>query len=69
MILTNGGKSSEDNDGDYCDATDFPLDSYAKKAFKVRRYICRVCKIKFNTRQETQAHIKDEHRKVRAERQ
>jgi hypothetical protein len=25
--------------------------------------------MKFNTRQETQAHIKDEHRKVRAERQ
>ncbi|HEY7571626.1 MAG TPA: hypothetical protein VH796_09680 [Nitrososphaeraceae archaeon] len=29
---------------------------------KTRRLICRVCRLKFRTRQETQAHIRREHR-------
>lgn len=37
-----------------------PKNDFAK--FRVRRLICRVCKLKFKTRQETQAHIKREHR-------
>lgn len=30
---------------------------------KVRRLICRVCKLKFRTRRETQEHIRREHRR------
>lgn len=41
-----------------------PKNDYAK--FRVRRLICRVCKLKFKTRQETQAHIKREHRREEA---
>jgi hypothetical protein len=38
-----------------------------KKRFKVRRLICRVCRLKFKTREETQAHIKHEHRRIQTE--
>ena len=34
------------------------------KRLRIRRLICRVCRLKFRTRQETQAHIRREHRKV-----
>lgn len=33
------------------------------KRLKVRRLICRVCKLKFRTRRETQEHIRREHRR------
>jgi hypothetical protein len=33
------------------------------KRLRVRRLICRVCKLKFRTRQETQEHIRREHRR------
>jgi hypothetical protein len=36
---------------------------YAKR-LRVRRLICRVCKLKFRTRQEAQTHIKREHRRL-----
>jgi hypothetical protein len=51
--------------GDYLDVR-IPFSSYAKKGLKVRRLVCRVCKLKFRTRQETQAHIKREHRRFQA---
>jgi hypothetical protein len=50
-------------DGNYLDIIQSPSYSYLKKQFKVRRLICRVCKLKFRTREETQAHIKQEHRR------
>jgi len=33
---------------------------------RIRRLICRVCKLKFATRRETQEHLKREHRRVQA---
>jgi hypothetical protein len=51
--------------GDYLDVR-ILFSSYAKKGLKVRRLVCRVCKLKFRTRQETQAHIKREHRRFQA---
>ena len=54
-----------DEDGNYLDIIQSPSYSYLKKRFKVRRLICRVCKLKFRTREETQAHIKREHRRIR----
>jgi hypothetical protein len=36
---------------------------YYTKRLRVRRLICRVCKSKFRTRQETQEHIRREHRR------
>jgi hypothetical protein len=54
----------EDAEADYWDASDPLPRSHFKNMFKVRRYICRVCKMKFHTRRDTQAHIKDEHRKI-----
>ena len=56
---------NEDDEVDYWDASDCISESYIKNVFKVRRYICRVCKMKFQTRRDTQAHIKDEHYKIR----
>lgn len=53
----------EDSQAEYWDVLDYLSESYIKKVFKVRRYICRVCKMKFSTRRDTQAHIKDEHHK------
>jgi hypothetical protein len=54
-------------DGNYLDIIQSPSYSYLKKRFKVRRLICRVCKLKFRTREEIQAHIKLEHRRIQTE--
>ena len=60
-------KFQEDGDliyaGEYLDIAGTPNGDYTKR-LRVRRLICRVCKLKFRTRQETQAHIKREHRKA-----
>ena len=60
-------KFQEDGDliyaGEYLDIAGTPNGDYTKK-LRVRRLICRVCKLKFRTRQETQAHIKSEHRRA-----
>ena len=50
--------------GEYLGITRTPKNDYAK--FRVRRLICRVCKLKFRTRQETQEHIRREHRREEA---
>ena len=50
--------------GDYLDVR-IPFSSYAKKGLKVRRLVCR--KLKFRTREEIQAHIKREHRRIQTE--
>jgi hypothetical protein len=55
----------EDAQAEYWDVLDCLSQRYVNKVFKARRYICRVCKIKFSTRRDTQAHIKDEHHKNR----
>ena len=54
-------------DGNYLDIIQSPSYRYLKKRFKVRRLICRVCRLKFRTREETQAHIKHEHRRIQTE--
>ena len=56
-----------DEDGNYLDIIQSPSYSYLRKQFKVRRLICRVCKLKFRKREETQAHIKREHRRIQRE--
>jgi transposase-like protein len=56
---------NEEAEADYWDVSDCLSENYVKNVFKVRRYICRVCKMKFQPRRDTQAHIKDEHRRVR----
>lgn len=62
-------KPHEDDDliyaDEYLDITRTSKNDYAK-GLRVRRLICRVCRLKFRTRQETQAHIKREHRRVQA---
>jgi hypothetical protein len=65
VVLTSSGYMSSEYDelgeeGNYLDIIRSPI----KKRFKVRRLICRVCKLKFRTREETQAHIKQEHRRI-----
>jgi hypothetical protein len=72
MVLTSSRHMSYedeelDEDGNYLDIIQSPSYSYLKKRFKVRRLICRVCKLKFRTREETQAHIKREHRRIQTE--
>ena len=72
IVLTNSRYMSDedeelDEDGNYLDIIKSPSYNYLKKRFKVRRLICRVCKLKFRTRQETQAHIKREHRRIQTE--
>jgi hypothetical protein len=62
-VLTSSGYMSDedyklDEDENYLDIIQSPSYSHLKKRFKVRRLICRVCKLKFRTREETQAHIK-----------
>ena len=71
-MFTSSGYMSDENDnlgedGNYLDIIQSPSYNYLKKRFKVRRLICRVCKLKFRTREETQAHIKREHRRVQTE--
>ncbi len=71
MLTSSGYISDEDDelgeDGNYLDIIQSPSYSYLKKRFKVRRLICRVCKLKFKTREEIQAHIKREHRRIQTE--
>jgi hypothetical protein len=72
IVLTSSGYMSDENDelgedSNYLDIIQSPSYSYLKKRFKVRRLICRVCKLKFRTREETQAHIKREHRRIQTE--
>jgi hypothetical protein len=69
VVLTSSGYMSSEYDelgeeGNYLDIIRSPSYNYLKKRFKVRRLICRVCKLKFRTREETQAHIKQEHRRI-----
>jgi hypothetical protein len=71
-VLTSSGYISDeddelDEDGNYLDIIQSPSSSYLKKRFKVRRLICRVCKLKFRTREEIQTHIKREHRRIQTE--
>jgi hypothetical protein len=63
MVLTSNRYMSDEDEeldeaGNYLDIIHSASYSYLRKRFKVRRLICRVCKLKFRTRQETQAHIK-----------
>ena len=65
------GKPQEDDDlvyaGEILDTMGTPKSTYAKK-LRARLLICRVCKLKFTTRRETQEHIKREHRKLQTHR-
>ena len=58
-------KLQEDGDliyaGEYLDIAETSKSDYAKR-LRVRRLVCRVCKLKFRIRQETQEHIRREHR-------
>jgi hypothetical protein len=54
-------------EGNYLDIIQSPSYSHLRKRFKFRRLICRVCRLKFKTREETQAHIKQEHRRIQTE--
>jgi hypothetical protein len=67
--VTVDDKLQEDGDliyaGEYLDIPGTPKSDYAKR-LRVRRLICRVCRLKFRTRQETQDHIRREHRKGQA---
>lgn len=73
IVLTSSGYISDEDDelgedGNYLDIIQSPSSySYLKKRFKVRRLICRVCKLKFRTREEIQDHIKLEHRRIQTE--
>lgn len=73
IVLTSSGYISDEDDelgedGSYLDIIQSPSSySYLKKRFKVRRLICRVCKLKFRTREEIQDHIKREHRRIQTE--
>ena len=69
IVFTSSGHMSDGDDelgedSNYLDIIQSPSYSYLKKRFKGRRLICRVCKLKFRTREETQAHIKREHRRI-----
>jgi hypothetical protein len=72
-MLTSSRYMSDEEDDElyedcnYLDIIQSPSYSYLKKRFKARRLICRVCKLKFRTREETQAHIKQEHRRIQTE--
>ena len=46
--------------GEYLDIVKTPITGYTKR-LRVRRLICRICRLKFRTSQETQAHIRREH--------
>ena len=62
--VTVDDKLQEDDDliyaGEYLDIAGTPKSDYTKM-LRVRRLICRVSKLKFRTRPETQAHIRREH--------
>ena len=59
--------SHEDDDlinaDEYLDIARTQKTDYMKR-LRIRRLICRVCRLKFKTRQETQDHIKSKHRKA-----
>jgi len=65
--ITVDDKSHGDDDliyaGEYLNIAKTPKTDYMKR-LKVRRRICRVCKLKFRTRHETQTHIRREHKRV-----
>lgn len=65
--ITVDDKPNEDDDliyaGEYVDITRTPKTYYTKR-LRARRLICRVCRLKFRTRQEAQAHIRCEHRRI-----
>jgi hypothetical protein len=67
--VTAEDKFQEDGDliyaGEFLEIAGTPNGDYTKK-LRVRRLICRVCKLKFRTRQETQDHIRREHRRGEA---
>ena len=71
MLTSSGYISDEDDkqgeDSNYVDIIQSPSYSYLKKRFKVRRLICHVCKLKFGTREETQTHIRREHKRTQTE--
>lgn len=67
VVLTSSGYMSDEYDelsGDinYFDIVQSPSYRHLKNQFKVRRLNCSVCKLKFRTREETQAHIEQEHK-------
>ena len=65
LVMSTKDKPQEVGDliyaSEYLGAVGTQID-YTKR-LKVRRLICRVCKLKFRTRRETQEHIKCEHRR------
>ncbi len=68
IILTNiSDKLQEDGDliyaGEYLGSLRTPKSDFTKR-LRARRLICRVCKLKFRTRRETQEHINHEHKRV-----
>lgn len=67
MIAKENPQEVDDDDliyaGEYLGTVGTPKTDYTKR-LRVRRLICRVCKLKFRTRQETQEHIRREHRRV-----
>jgi hypothetical protein len=46
-MLTNKDMLNDDTEANYWDASDWLSESHVRNVFKVRRYICRVCKMKF----------------------
>ncbi|MGA7369052.1 MAG: hypothetical protein WBX01_07980 [Nitrososphaeraceae archaeon] len=64
-----GDKSRKDEElvyaGEYLDINGTPKSDYTKN-LRARRLICRICKFKFRTRQETQDHIRRKHRRRHA---
>jgi hypothetical protein len=69
IVLTSSADEDDEQgeDSNYLDIIQSSSYGYLKKQFKVRRLICRVCKLKFRTREETQAHIKRKHRRIQRE--
>jgi hypothetical protein len=65
--ITTEDNSHEDDEliyaGEYLDIANTPKTDYMK-GLKARRLICRICRLKFRSRQDTQAHIRREHRRV-----
>jgi hypothetical protein len=65
VTAVTGDKSLEDEElvyaGEYLNVTGTPKSD--TKNLKARRLICRVCNFKFRTRQETQDHIRCNHRR------
>ena len=65
--ITAEDNSQEDDDliyaGEYLNIAKSPKTDYTNR-LKARRLICRVCRLKFRSRQDTQAHIRREHRRV-----